>query len=62
MENKDNENELTNQNEIEIQRSKIKQSFLHFGTLYRVRSFKKQIIYTIIIGVLFGIVQHFLFQ
>ncbi|VEU76882.1 YitT family protein [Mycoplasmopsis columbina] len=47
---------------VEVKRAKIKQSLLRFGTFYRVKTIKWQIIFTIIIAILFGLLQYMLVQ
>ena len=49
------ENNPTTQ--VQIERTKLKQSFLHFGTLYRVKSWKWQVFWTFIISILFAFFQ-----
>ncbi|VEU78375.1 YitT family protein [Mycoplasmopsis columbinasalis] len=46
----------------EVQRAKIKQSLLTFGTFYRVKSLRWQIVFTVLIGALFGLTQYFVIQ
>ncbi|WP_052462020.1 DUF2179 domain-containing protein [Mycoplasmopsis californica] len=46
----------------EITRSRVKQSFLHFGSLYRVKSLGWQIAVSVVLGLLFGVVEFALLQ
>ncbi|WP_029609040.1 YitT family protein [Mycoplasma simbae] len=46
----------------QITRSRVKQSFLHFGSLYRLHSLRWQILLSIVMGILFGVVEFTLLQ
>ncbi|AZZ65298.1 YitT family protein [Metamycoplasma phocicerebrale] len=45
-----------------IYRAKIKQKLLRFGSMYRIKNVKIQILLTVIIGLLFGFTQYFFIQ
>ncbi|UUD34978.1 DUF2179 domain-containing protein [Mycoplasmopsis caviae] len=63
MNNANNEqNKNDKRVEVEIKRSKVRQSFLHFGTLYRVKKLRVQVILSVLIGLIFGIGQFLLVQ
>ncbi|VEU76214.1 YitT family protein [Mycoplasmopsis columboralis] len=47
---------------VEVKRAKIKQSLLTFGTFYRVKSLKWQIIFTLIIAIFFALFQYLIVQ
>ncbi|UUM19736.1 MULTISPECIES: YitT family protein [unclassified Mycoplasma] len=47
---------------VEFKRAKIKQSLLTFGLFYRVKSLKWQIIFTLIIAILFAFFQYIIVQ
>ncbi|BAW18518.1 hypothetical protein MBVG596_1010 [Mycoplasmopsis bovigenitalium] len=52
-----NKQQYTQSREIEIKKNRVKQSFLHFSSLYRITKLKWQILSSIIVGILFGVVE-----
>lgn len=58
----DNKNHEDKRVQVEIKRSKVKQSFLHFGSLYRVKKLRWQVLLSVLIGLIFGLGQFLLVQ
>ncbi|RMX35789.1 YitT family protein [Mycoplasmopsis fermentans] len=58
----DNKNHEDKRVQVEIKRSKVKQSFLHFGSLYRVKKLRWQVLLSVLIGLIFGLGQFLLIQ
>ncbi|QSF13496.1 DUF2179 domain-containing protein [Mycoplasma sp. Mirounga ES2805-ORL] len=54
------ENKKNKTNTVEIQRVKIKQSLFRFSSMHRVKNFKYQVLFTVLIGIFMGLTQ-FLF-
>ncbi|MBU4689975.1 DUF2179 domain-containing protein [Mycoplasma zalophidermidis] len=55
-------NELEVTRVTEIKRNRIKQSFLHFSTLYRINKLGWQIALSIVIGLIFGVIEFTMIQ